>query len=139
MVKWYVEEVYTHDDSGIDRRRKYGEFEAPAKTPVPELAVLALVSTGFSKESAGQKIKDEADLDGTTVEDGDFGFTFWGNNGEYEFLVSQEPISKVAAYVVMVNGQPVAVRPFEPDVAEIAGRLKLPASAFSVVKVEDVG
>jgi hypothetical protein len=140
LTKWYVETVYTHDDSSIPRRNRYGEFEA-GKVPVPELAILALVSTGWGRENAESVIKGEADLDGTTIEDGGFGFNFWDNNGQFDVTVSREPIPKAAAYVVMVNGQPVAVRPWEPredDMAAIAGRLKLPISAFSVFKVEDV-
>lgn len=141
MTKWYVEEVYTPDDTDNDRTRRYGEFEADKKTPVKDLAVLAMMQVGWDRGPAERQIKDDADLEGTTIEDGAFDFVTFGNNGEYSYTVSQEPIPKPAAYVVMVNNQPVAVRPWtvsEKELGTIAARLKLPVESLSVTKVDDV-
>ncbi len=143
MSKWYVEQVYTPEDTDNDRTRKYGEFEAEKGTAVRDLGVLAMVSIGWVREVAERHIKEEADLDGTTVEDGGFDFMVFSNNGEFAYQVSKTPIAKAVAWVVLLfpAGKPVAVRPCEPreqDLAEIAARLGVVPTTLGVVKVEDV-
>lgn len=141
MTKWYVEEIYTPDDTDSDRNRRYGEFEADKKTPVRDLALKAMLATGWQEPVAESFIKNTADLEGTTIENGVFDFLIFGDSGEFRFMVQQTPHARPAAYVVMANNQPVAVRPWsvsEQELGMIADRLKLPVTALSVVKVDDV-
>lgn len=145
MPIWYVEEVFTPSDSNGDRTRKYAEFAAEAKTPVPKLAAQAMVRCGWFHHAAQQNLRDEANLDGTTIQNGSFDFNIFSGLGEYTYKVSRMPIHKAAnaaiVYVVMADGKPVAVRSravSELTLAEIAAKLDVPVASLSVVKVEDV-
>ena len=143
---WFVQEVYTPDDAENDRRRKYAEFQYSEKPGVSELAVAGMVAIGWDQNVAERKIKDDAVLDGTEIEDGMLSFIVFGNNGEYGVTIQTEPFPTPAAYVVMVrggchNGQPVAVRNYQlppSELEQIAGKLRLPVEFFSVVKVLDI-
>ncbi len=138
---WYVQEVYTPDDAENDRRRTHSQFEGPEELSTPELAVMGMMAVNWSKAAAERQIKDDADLDGTEVEDGVLSFIVFGDSGEYEITIQTEPFPTPAVYVVMVNDQPVAVRNYQPrpqNLQTIADRLKLPVESFSVVKVLDI-
>lgn len=140
MNKWYVEEVYTPDDADRDRVRRYGGFEAPKGTSIKDLAMSGLVSVGMSKEWASHWLSREADLAGTTVQGGKFDFEIQGDNGTFKYTMSKAPIERVAALVVMVNDQPVAVRSSQAvDLPALAAKHKLPVESFTVVRVEDFG
>lgn len=140
-VKWYVEEIFTPDDTDIDRARRYGEFEADKKTPVRVLALAGMKAIGWQEPTAESYLRAEADLEGTTIEDGAFDFTIFGGNGEYQFVFQQTPHTKPSVWVVVVNNQPVAVRPWKPSPVElqrIADRHRLPVEAFLPIEVTDV-
>lgn len=141
VIKWHVEEVYTPDDHDRTRTRKYGEFEAPRGLPVKEIALLGMMSVGLTREWAAWNLQQEADLAGTTIEDGKFDFQVAANTGNFLYVMSKTPIERPAAWVAMVNNTPVAVRPWDIHAHElktIAEGLKLPVEAFTVVKVSDM-
>lgn len=141
MRTWFVQEVYTPDNADNDRRRKHAEFEYPETPGVPELAIAGMVAIGWGKGVAERHIKDNADLDGTEIEDGILSFIVFGDNGEYEVTIQTEPFPEPAAYVVVVNDRPLAVRNSQPrpqDLLEFAAKYKLPVESFSVVRVTDI-
>ncbi len=88
MTTWYIKEVYTPDDTDLDRRRTHTKFEAQENTRTQELAILGMIAIGWAKEVAEQAVKDES-LD---VEEGVLCFEILGSNGEYEFTIQTDPI-----------------------------------------------
>ena len=95
MMKFYVHEVYTPDDTDGDRRRKDVELESES-TDIVELTHEALKALGWKNPSA---VVSEEDVCG---DNDDYDPAMWSNeylfvvmvfsnNGEYEVTVSNSP------------------------------------------------